>query len=107
MTVMQTPEKYCYFVVYKQFICSRKVSQCIRKCTEFRRISAAKLINFFLQKCGAYLRAVLNTVVIPLSAVFTRISAAALINPPQMQRLFEAALVRVITVIGSLRVYYI
>ena len=37
------------------------------------------------------LRAELNTIVIPLSNVFTRISAAALINfpPPQMRRLFE------------------
>ena len=43
-------------------------------------ISAATLINFFLQKCGAYLRAELNTIAIPLSNVFTRISAAALIN---------------------------
>ena len=49
------------------------------------------LINFFLQKCGAYLRAELNTIAIPLSTVFTRISAAALINSqrPQMRRLFE------------------
>ena len=47
------------------------------------------LLTFFLQKCGAYLRAVLNTIVIPLSTVFTRISAAALINSPQMRRLFE------------------
>ena len=31
----------------------------------------------------------LNTIVIPLSTVFTRISAAALINSPQMRRLFE------------------
>ena len=53
------------------------------------------------QHRGAYLRAVLNTIVIPLSTVFTRISAAALINPP------NAALIRVITVIGNLRVYYI
>ena len=37
-----------------------------------------KLINFFLQKCGAYLRAALKAIVIPLSTVFTRISAAAL-----------------------------
>ena len=48
------------------------------------------LLTFFLQKCGAYLRAVLNTIVIPLSTVFTRISAAALINSPNpMRRLFE------------------
>ena len=43
--------------------------------------------------CGAYLRAELNTIAILLSTVFTRISAAALINssppPPQMRRLFE------------------
>ena len=38
------------------------------------QISAAVLINFFLQKCGAYLR---------------------------------TALIRVITVIGNFRVYYI
>ena len=65
-------EKCCFFVVYKQF------SQYVRKCTEFTRISAAALINFFLQKCAAYLRAVLNTIVIPLSTVFIRI----LINSP-------------------------
>ena len=48
------------------------------------------LLTFFLQKCGAYLRAVLNTIVIPLSTVFTRISAAALINSPNpMRRLFQ------------------
>ena len=48
------------------------------------------LLTFFLQKCGAYLRAVLNTIVIPLSTVFTRISAAALINSPNPMRcLFE------------------
>ena len=52
------------------------------ECTEFTRISAAALIKCFLQKCGAYLRAVLNTIAIPLSTVFTRISAAALINSP-------------------------
>ena len=34
------------------------------------------------------MRAELNTIEIPLSTVFTRISAAALINPP-MRRLFE------------------
>ena len=39
----------------------------------------APLLNFFLQKCGAYLRAALKTIVIPLSTVFTRISAAELI----------------------------
>ena len=56
-----------------------------------QRISAAALINFFSKKCGAYLRAELNTIAIPLSTVFTRISAAALINSPtpQMRRLFE------------------
>ena len=55
-------------------------------------ISAEALINFFLQKCGAYLRAQLNTIAIPLSTVFTRISAAVLINSPtpQMRRLFES-----------------
>ena len=73
----------------------------MRKFTEFTRISTAALINFFVQKCGAYLRAELNTIVIPLSTVFTRISAAALINSPR------AALTRGITVIGNLRVYYI
>ena len=42
---------------------------------EMYRISSAALINFFVQKWGAYLRAVLNTIVIvtPLSTVFTRI----------------------------------
>ena len=37
------------------------------------------------------MRAELNTIAIPLSTVFTRISAAALINSPtpQMRRLFE------------------
>ena len=39
-------------------------------------------ISFFLQKCGAYLRTELNTIAIPLSTVFTRISALALINSP-------------------------
>ena len=55
-------------------------------------ISAAALMNFFLQKCGAYLRAELNTIAIPLSTVFTRISAAALSNSPtpQMRHLFES-----------------
>ena len=57
------------------------------------RISAAALINFFLHQCGAYLRAERNTIAIPLSTVFTRISAAALINsptqPPHMRRLFQ------------------
>ena len=38
-------------------------------------------MKFFVQKCGAYLRAALKTIVIPLSTVFTRISAAAHINP--------------------------
>ena len=41
-------------------------------------MSAAAFINFFLQKCGAYLRAALKTIVIPISTVFTRI----LINSP-------------------------
>ena len=75
----------------------------VRKCTEFTRISSAALINFFVQKWGAYLRAVVNTIVTALSTVFTRISAAALINSPAP----NAALIRVITVIGNLRVYYI
>ena len=44
----------------------------------------------------------LHTIVIPLSTVLTRISAAVLINPPE-----NAALIRVMTVIGNLRVYYI
>ena len=35
------------------------------------------------------MRAALKTVVMPLSAVLTRISAAALINFPQIRRLFE------------------
>ena len=39
-------------------------------------------ISFFLQKCGAYLRAELNTIAIPFSTVFTRISASVLINFP-------------------------
>ena len=46
-------------------------------------------ISFFLQKCGAYLRAELNTIAIPLSTVFTRISASALIDSPHIRRLFE------------------
>ena len=45
------------------------------------------LLNFFLQKCGAYLSAALKTIVIPLSTVFTRISTAALIpTPPPPKR---------------------
>ena len=40
-------------------------------------------IKFFLQKCGASLRAALKTIVIPLSTVFTRVSAAAHIKSPQ------------------------
>ena len=44
--------------------------------------NVSKLTNFFLQKCGAYLRAALKTIVIPLSTVFTRISTAALIKFP-------------------------
>ena len=62
-------EKYCHFVVYKQFICKREVSQYVRKCTEFTRISAAALI-VSPQKCGAYLIAVLNTIAILLSTVY-------------------------------------
>ena len=48
------------FVSHKQFICKRQVTQCIRK--------------FFLQKCGAYLRAALKTIV----------SAVAHIKSPPM-----------------------
>ena len=55
---------------YKQFICKRHVTQCIMY---------QSLLNFFLQKCGTYLRAALKTIVILLSTVFTRINAAALI----------------------------
>ena len=40
------------------------------------------LLTFFLQKCGACLRAALKTIVIPLRTVFTWISATVLINPP-------------------------
>ena len=76
--------------LHKQFICKGQVTQCIRKCPE----------AFFLQKCGTHLKAALKTIVIPLSTVFTRISAAALITP-------NAALIRVITVICNFRVYYI
>ena len=97
-------EKYCYFVV--KFHSAQ--------CTGFTRISAAVLIKFFLQKCGAYLRAVLYTIVIPLSTVFARISTVALINPhpptpppPKCGTNLRAALIRVITVTGNLRVYYI
>ena len=53
------------------------------------------LLNLFSKN------AALKTIAIPLSTVFTRISAAALINP------HNAALIRVIIVIGNLRVYYI
>ena len=94
-------EKYCYFVVNFHSA----------QCTGFTRISAAVLIKFFLQKCGAYLRAVLYTIVIPLSTVFARISTVALINPPppppKCGSNLRAALIRVITVTGNLRVYYI
>ena len=56
----------------------------------FRKILLLCRLTFFLQKCGAYLRAELNAIVIPLSTAFTRITAAALINtPPPMRRLFE------------------
>ena len=41
-----------------------------------------KLTQLFLQKCGAYLRAALKAIAIPLTTVFTRISAAALIKFP-------------------------
>ena len=84
-----------YFVVYKIFICKRQVPQWLRKCTEFTRISFAALINFFRPKCVAYLRAVPNTIVIPLSTVFTQISTV------------RAGLIRVITEISNLKVYYI
>ena len=53
------------------------------------------------------MRAVLNTIVIPLSTVFTRTSAAALINSTPKCVAYLRALIRVITVIGNLRVYYI
>ena len=46
----------------------------------------------------------LNTILIPLSIVLTRISAAAPINSPPP---INATFIRVITVIGNLRVYYI
>ena len=45
-------------------------------------IRPRRLLTFF-QKCLAYLRAVLNTIAIPVSTVCTRIRAAALM------RLFE------------------
>ena len=54
------------------------------------------LLNFFSKN------AALKTIVIPLSTVFTRISAAALIKFPP-----NAVLICVITVICNLRVYYI
>ena len=64
--------KFFFFILslYKQFICKRQVTQCIK--------NVPKLIKFFLQKCGAYLRAALKTIVILLSTVFTRISAREL-----------------------------
>ena len=52
-------------------------------------------MNFFRPKCVAYLRAVPNTIVIPLSTVFTQISTV------------RAGLIRVITEISNLKVYYI
>ena len=69
--------KFFFIIIlslYKQFICKRQVTQCIR--------NVPKRTNFFLQKCSAYLRAALKTIVIPLSTVFTRISTAALIKSP-------------------------
>ena len=55
------------------------------------------------------MRAELNTIAIPLGIVFTRISATALINSPSLKcgAYLRAGLIRVLTVIGSLRVYYI
>ena len=90
MTVMQTRDDVEGFHNSEMYV------------TEFTQIIVAALINFFLQKCRAYLRAELNTIVTPPSTVFTQMSTAALINPPP-----NAALIRVITVIGNLRVYYI
>ena len=58
--------------LYKQFIYA---SYTVHK--EMYR----SLLNFFSQN------AALKTIVIPLSTVFTRVSAVALINP--MRRLFE------------------
>ena len=99
--------KYCFFrknTVTLPFT-SNIFSNVKFHSTEFTRISAAALIN---QKYGAYLKAELNTIVIPPSTVFTPISAAALINsPPKCGAYLRAAFIRVITVIGSLRVYYI
>ena len=51
-----------------------------------------KLIKFFLQKCGPYLKAFLKIIVIPLSTVFPRKSNMALIKFPEMGRLFEQLL---------------
>ena len=45
-----------------------------------RKDRTAALINFLLQKCGVHLRMMLNTMVKPLSNVFTQISPAVLIN---------------------------
>ena len=61
--------------------------------TELTRISPAALINFLLQKCGVHLRMMLNTMVIPLSNVFTQISPAIFLAP-----------IRVIAVIVNVRV---
>ena len=47
------------------------------------------------------MRAVLNTIVIPLSTILTRIGAAAL-STPKCGAYLRAALIRVITVIGNL-----
>ena len=68
---------YKFFFIlslYKQFICKHHVTQCIMYRT---------LLNFFSKN------AALKTMVILLSTVFTRISAAAPIKSPQMWSLFE------------------
>ena len=44
-----------------------------------------EMYRCLLQKYGAYLRAALKTIVIPLNTVFTRISTAALIKSPRSQ----------------------
>ena len=56
------------------------------------------------------MRAELNSIAIPLSTVFTRISAAALINSPTPSKCgayLRAGLIRVITVIGSLSLLHL
>ena len=51
------------------------------KCTEFTRISAAALIDFYLQEYGAYLRAGLNDIVISLRNANKRRGAYELFSP--------------------------